>query len=455
MRIIDSAKQRVTDLLSAPLEELGIVARATRFQIQLWRFWWQRLYTDNVAAMSAALSFRTIFALIPLLVLSFLMLKSLHIVEDNKQLLRSFMDEMGLSQIQYTEEQGLQATTTGEDEPNHVTVADKVEELMDKVESQLTVGALGPIGVGLLIYTALTLLMTIEVSLNRIFEAIRPRPMSKRILVYWSALTLGPVALITASFAGNKAIDAAMQISVLSGLSGLVGAVGWLGPIIVGIVLLAALYTLMPNTRVRFGSALWASMVVVPIWLVARWGFSLYVRNVGTASLYGALAILPLFLLWLNLSWRIFLFGAQVTHTAANLANLQIAEQSRSRLLNRSDLLAIVVAIAKLNAASGQAVSLPSVAREISMPDEVTAGLLRRLVDNQIVSQVVDKGRKYLLTCSPRSIQVSDILEVGGHYAGDAADGCNAAIAHAMATVRDRTEAGLEHMTIADVIKER
>ncbi len=451
MRIIDSAKQRVTDLLSAPLEELGIVARATRFQIQLWRFWWQRLYTDNVAAMSAALSFRTIFALIPLLVLSFLMLKSLHIVEDNKQLLRSFMDEMGLSQIQYIEEQGLQATTVGDDEVNHITVADKVEELMDKVESQLTVGALGPIGVGLLIYTALTLLMTVEVSLNRIFEAIRPRPMSKRILIYWSALTLGPVALITASFVGNKAIEAAMRISVLSGV---VGAVGWLGPIVVGIILLAALYTLMPNTRVRFGSALWASMVVVPIWLVARWGFSLYVRNVGTASLYGALAILPLFLLWLNLSWRIFLFGAQVTHTAANLANLQIAEQSRSRLLNRSDLLAVVVAIAKLNAASGQAVSLPSVAMEISMPEEVTAGLLGRLMDNRIVSQVVDKGRKYLLTCSPRGIQVSDILEVGGHYAGDAADGCNAAIAHAMATVRARTEAGLEHMTIADVIKE-
>ena len=443
MRIIDSARQRIGDLLSAPLEELGIVARATRFQIQLWRFWWQRLYTDNVAAMSAALSFRTIFALIPLLVLSFLMLKSLHIVEDNKQLLRTFMDEMGLSQIQYTEEQGLQATTD-DDEANHITVADKVEELMDNVESQLTVGALGPIGVGLLIYTALTLLMTVEVSLNRIFEAIRPRAMSKRILIYWSALTLGPVALITASFVGNKAVEAAMRISVLSGL---VGAIGWLGPIIVGIILLAALYTLMPNTRVRFASALWASMVVVPIWLLARWGFSLYVRNVGTASLYGALAILPLFLLWLNLSWRIFLFGAQVTHTAANLANLQIAEQSRSRLLNRSDLLAVVVAIAKLNAASDQAVSLPQVAREISLPEESTAGLLRRLVDNRIVSQVVDKGRKYLLTCSPRSIQVSDILEVGGHYAGDVA------IAEAMATVRARTEAGLDHMTIADVIE--
>jgi len=91
-----------------------------------------------------------------------------------------------------------------------------------------------------------------------------------------------------------------------------------------GILLLAALYKLIPNTRVQYRSAFGGALVAVPLWLLAEWGFRMYVgRVVGRGSFYGALGLLPLFLFWVNLSWLIFLFGAQLAHSAVNLSRIE------------------------------------------------------------------------------------------------------------------------------------
>ena len=116
----------------------------------------------------------------------------------------------------------------------------------------MTFQALGPVGGVLFVWTALTLLTTIERSLNRIFGAPRSRSLPRRVLLYWSVLTLGPVLLAVASYVGRRTVS---TFNDLPGLAWMLVVVGWVGPIVVGVIVLASVYFLLPNTAVDWRGA--------------------------------------------------------------------------------------------------------------------------------------------------------------------------------------------------------
>lgn len=454
MRLLDSLRQRVTNLLTAPLAELGSWARLARGQVHVWRYCIRRLHQNNVMAMSAALSFRTIFALVPMIIVAFLAMKSLGVVEDSKQMLRDFLDRSGLSQITYVEAAAPGARPAGAPDAvadHRITVAEKVEALVDGVEKQLTVGRVGPISVALLIWTALTLLTTIERSLNRIFEAPRSRSLARRILIYWSAVTLGPLILVTVSRVGGDLIEAVRNLPVLEWT---LGPLGWVAPILVGVILLAGLYAVMPNTPVRFRLALKGAILAVPLWAVAKWGFSLYVEYVGSRSLYGALGLIPLFLMWLNFSWWIFLFGAEVSHATANVSRLLRADVDADHPPTPWHYLAAALAVARAQADGEGPVASKDVAGALSLPPQAAEAILGGLCESAVLVRVAGDGPLRCVLALPAGrIPVSQILAAGCPDAGDpgrAADESD--IARAVADVRRRTEAGVAGLTVADLL---
>jgi len=454
VKIIDVVRRRVAGLLASPVDELGSWARLLQTQIHLWRFCARRLRANNALAMSSALSFRTIFAMVPILILAFLTLKSLGVIEDKKQLLGDFLQESGLAQIAYdepAESQPASAQARQAEGPRQVTLAEKIESVMTRVEAQLTVGRLGPIGVVLLVWTAVTLLTTMEQSLNRIFEAPKARPLGRRILLYWSAVTLGPLVLVVARYGAGRVVAVARGWPFFGWA---IAAAGWAGPIIVGVVLLAMLYKLMPNTRVRTKAALEAAAVAVPVWLVVRWAFALYVDQVGRQSVYGAIGLVPLFLLWLNLSWYVFLFGAELAHTAANLARMQAAELSRRFLLGPWDMLAAVVALARPGGSARGPVPLERVSADLNISEQLAEELMRRLTDGGLVCRVAGEDRRaYLLTRPPDGLKVAEIVRLGSAFAdGRSARNCAPAVTRAVELARSRAEAGIEGMTVNDII---
>lgn len=416
MKIIDWFKDHTNRLLTSPVRELGRWGRLLRFQLRFWRQCARRLWADNVTAMSAALSFRTIFALIPTLVLGLLVLKSLGVLEDGKQSLREVLARAGFDQIaivqpvdqtfgpekepdqpdeEATEQQKPIETTIAEGikntplEAEVITVGDQIERVVANVERKLTVERLGPVGVILLIWTAVTLLLTIERSLNRIFGAARTRRLARSVILYWAVLTLGPLVLSLAVFLSRKALAA---VEHAPGSGWMLSISGWAGPPLVGILVLASIYTLVPNTHVRFRSALSGALVAVPIWLVAKWAFSVYVtRFVGTGNLYGALGLLPMFLIWLNLSWLIFLFGAEIAHAAASLSATSLDGPTEPVRLTARDHIAAVVAVARHFADGKGPAPLSRIATDLNYPEETTLTLLDRLVSEKIIS-IVDDG---------------------------------------------------------------
>ena len=454
MAIIDSLRERLVRLLTAPKQELGSWAQLLRFQIQLWRFCARRLRRNNAAAMSAALSFRTIFALVPTLVIVLLMLKPLGLIEDNKRIVRDFLQASGLAQITYAGESQTQPATmpASGGKGNQVDLAEKIESLIERVEGQLTIGALGPIGAVLLIWTALTLLTTMERCLNRVFEAPRSRPLGRRILLYWSAVTLAPLALLVASSVGEQASTATRDMPVLSWL---VGMLGWAGPVVVGMVILAALYKHLPNQHVRFRSALAGAVVAFPIWLVARWAFALYVERVGKQSIYGAIGVVPLFLMWLNASWWVFLFGAQLAHVAANLRRMQSPEPSDTYVFGAWDLLAAVTVIARGNVVNRGPVTIKQLAGALNLSEKKAEVLLDRMTDDGLVCRIADdEDSAYLLAKPPDSIKVSDILQLNCGSADMVRRGWSPEVAKVVMDICSRSEAGLEGITVAEVLRD-
>ncbi|TAG23940.1 MAG: YihY family inner membrane protein [Burkholderiales bacterium] len=170
---------------------------------------------------------------------------------------------------------------------------------------------LGAVGLIAFVVTALALIFTMDRTLNNIWRVRQLRPFAQRLLIYWAALTLGPVLL-----AGSLTLTS----YVLSSSKGLVGVLpGGLRFLLdtLEFVLLAsgmaALYHYVPNTRVKWAHA-WAGGIFVAIaFEVAKALLAWYLRSVPTyAAVYGAFATVPILLLWFYIAWVIVLFGAVI-----------------------------------------------------------------------------------------------------------------------------------------------
>jgi membrane protein len=331
-----------------------------------------------------------------------------------------------------------------------VGLSETIERLVGRVERKLTFGRVGPVGVVVLIWTVLTLLTTMERSLNRVFGARRVRPLGRRVLLYWSVITLCPLLLATTIYLGRAGVGGLENTPVLSWI---VGAVEVVAPILVGILLLGMVYFLMPNTKVDRVWSLIGATAVVLLWLVAKWGFALYVTKlVAVGSLYGTLGLLPLFLLWLNVTWLLFLFGAQMAHAGANLR--QRAGEAEKFVTTPGAMLATTVAVAKPYLAGKGAVAMTEVARRLKLPAEVAEVLLERLTGMRVVSRVeAGAAPAYVLARPPEKIAMMEMLGIDPVSESETDEPVyDAEITKMVASFRGRARGALGEYSLADLL---
>ena len=198
---------------------------------------------------------------------------------------------------------------------------------------------LGVAGLAVLLVTAITLILTIDRTLNGIWRVKKTRPLTQRVLIYWAAITLGPLLL---------AASLALTSYVLSASRGLVGALPVSLRFLLDVVQfflvaggMAALFRYVPNTYVKWAHA-WSGGVFVAAGIgIAKKLLGFYLATVPTYSLvYGAFATLPILLVWIYLSWVIVLMGAVI---AAYLPSLLMGVTRRGGAPGWSFQLAIEV----------------------------------------------------------------------------------------------------------------
>lgn len=179
---------------------------------------------------------------------------------------------------------------------------------------------LGTVGLVVLFVTALALMLTIDRTLNAIWRVRTPRPIAQRVLVYWAAATLGPLALgVSLSLTSYAAsVSRGLIVSLPGDVKVLFSTIEF--------ILLAAgaagLFHYVPNTHVQWRHAIAGGVFVAIGMDVAKRGMAWYLTQVpGFAMVYGAFATVPIFLIWIYLGWVIVLLGAV---TAAYAPSLQM-----------------------------------------------------------------------------------------------------------------------------------
>ncbi|OWQ85638.1 hypothetical protein CDN99_21365 [Roseateles aquatilis] len=191
--------------------------------------------------------------------------------------------------------------------------------LMSLTQFAAKANRLGALGLGVLGFTALALMLTIDRTLNQIWRVQRPRPIAQRVLVYWAAMTLGPL-LLGGSLAVTSVLITASRDYVDNMPRGLVVLLNSVDLLVLwGAV--AALFHYVPNTDVRWRHALMGAGFVAVAFHIAKQGLAWYVKQVPTYStLYGAFAAVPIFLIWIYVGWSIVLLGAILAANAPALA---------------------------------------------------------------------------------------------------------------------------------------
>lgn len=202
--------------------------------------------------------------------------------------------------------------------PGQQEVTRQVITFAEKMLANTKGGLIAGIGVGILFFTVIKVLGHIEASLNAIWRVENQRSIVRKITDYLSIMILGPVLVISSSslmvFIRTQVITITERITLLGAIGPLIFFGLRLLPYCLIWLLFTLIYLLMPNTRVKPLSALAAGVVAGSIYQFAQWvyiGFQVGVSNFN--AIYGSFAALPLFLIWLQLSWLIVLFGAVIS----------------------------------------------------------------------------------------------------------------------------------------------
>ncbi len=199
-------------------------------------------------------------------------------------------------------------------------VPDSIAKPVLKALTQFAAKArgMGTAGLLLLVATALALMLTIDRTLNGIWRVRRPRPLGQRVLVYWTALTLGPLALGVSLSITSLAISASRSLT-----SSLPGGVGFVLDLVQYLLLAigaAGLFHYVPNTPVRWAHAFAGGVFVASAFEISKIGLAWYLDLVPTYStVYGAFAAVPIMMLWVYLGWVIVLLGAVIAAYAPTL----------------------------------------------------------------------------------------------------------------------------------------
>jgi membrane protein len=162
--------------------------------------------------------------------------------------------------------------------------------------------------------------------------------------------------------------------------------------------------------------------------------------------------LLPLFLLWLNISWSIFLFGAELAHTATSLSRLRLAESAERAVLGPSDWLAVALAIARPFAAGRGLVTFDQAVETTELPGDSVQRVLDRLVEAGLVFTTSDAEPRYGLSRPVSRIPVVEILDLADPRAC-ADETTTDGIRTAIAATQERVRANLVTTTLADLCR--
>ncbi|HDM10341.1 MAG TPA: YihY family inner membrane protein [Desulfobacteraceae bacterium] len=293
--------------------------------------------------------------------------------------------------------------------------------LLENTRGGLMVGA----GLLFLFWTTLNVLSNIEDAFNEIWGVKRARTITRKVIDYLALTLIGPFLVV---------LSATLTMMVTGEIKGLVhrfailDAVGpavmlplKLAPYAVLWILFIFIYSFMPNTKVRTGSAILGGIIAGTLFQIFQWVYISF--QIGVArynAIYGSFAALPLFLIWLNWSWLIVLYGAEVSFAHQNVRAFELEKDWSKVSFYRKKVLAIAIVhhLIGLFAKGGGKSDEMGISRSLGVPLRPVMDILSDLVRAGVVSRVTlekEKGEYYQPGMDPDTITIKRIMDAMEH----------------------------------------
>ena len=270
---------------------------AGRFAFSLGR----DLFEGQLSMRAMGLVYTTLLSLVPLLALSFSVLKGLGVQNQLEPTLAEMLRPLG---------------------PQGAEITEKVIGFVEKTN----VGVLGSAGVALLFYTAISMIQKVESSFNFVWRIERVRPLGQRIGEYLSILMVGPAVVFSALGMTGVILNSSVVASLeqVEPLGSMIAGLGKLIPYFMIIGMFTFLYVFVPNTKVAIRAAAIGGLAAGALWQTASLGFAWFVANsTNYNAIYSSFAVVILLLIWLYLGWLILLIGCQLAYYAQNPAQMR------------------------------------------------------------------------------------------------------------------------------------
>ncbi len=392
-RIINIAelKSRLSNYIWA--NELDTFAAPHRWFIHFARTLYvltKDLAEGQLTLRAMSLVYTTLLSLVPLLAVSFSILKGFGVHNQLEPMLLNFLAPMGDRGVEITE---------------------KVIGFVSNVKA----GVLGSLGLILLLYTVVSLIQKIEHAFNYVWHVSDARSIIQRFSNYLSITIIGPVLVftamgITATAQSNSIVEA---LRTLPFVSTLFDAIGYLLPYLLMVIAFTVVYMIVPNTRVRLTSALVGGATAGILWQTTGWAFAAFVVNSAKyTAIYSAFASLILFMIWLYAGWLILLTGSSIAFYHQHPEYLK-RNKSKLRLGNHEqETLALQVMLLAGGAfhRGDPPITRSELVHNIKLPADIVEPVIRNLCSRNLLRELQEPPG-IVPTRSLERIPLIDILE--------------------------------------------
>jgi len=348
------------------------------------------LIGGQLSLRAMSLVYTTLLSVVPLLALSFSVLKAMGAHNEVEPFLFQFLAPLG--------EQG-------------VGIGKNIIGFIENIK----VGVLGSVGLGLLIYTVLSLVQKIENAFNMIWRVEATRGIGERFSNYLSVILIGPVLMVsaigmTATVMNSSFVEYLLAIEPFGSL---IVMLTQLLPYIMVMGVFTFIYMFVPNTHVRFGTAAIAGIVSGFLWETSGVLFATFVVNsTKYTAIYSSFAVVIMLLIWLYISWLILLFGSNLAFYLQNPSSMRLGKEGfeiSNRVKERLALRLMELIGSRFYEAKPAPV-LDDLIHEVAVPEPLLRYVLLKLIDKGLLIETNAEPVAYLPARSLDGLMLIDII---------------------------------------------
>jgi membrane protein len=354
---------------------------------------------DRVGLRASALTFFTLLSVVPVLAMAFGIAKG-----------------FGMKQILQTQ---LKESLEG-----HEEVLNYMISFADSMLENTQGGWMAGIGIIILLWSVIKVLWNIEISFNHIWQVTKERTPIRKLSDYLSIIIIGPIFIILSGsmniYISTQLSKLTQEVSLLERIGPLIFYAFRLTPFIMTWTLLTLLYMVMPNTNVRFKSALVAGIFAGTILQVVQWAYIHFQVGVSQYNaIYGSFAAFPLFLIFLQTAWLIVLLGAEISFAHQNVSQFEFEEDIIKLSLHDKQLasLTIMHGIVKAFEKGEQTTSIHNLAVMYKAPVRLISHLIKDLHEANLIEEVTDdKNSFYVPATDIHKINIEFVLNALNNF---------------------------------------